>query len=150
MKYIKAWLAIVGLLAAFILVAPAPAQAAPYCGITWGSLAKTAGTGSSATVTNVRAGQHACFDRMVIDVNGHANGYSVQYVSVVQRPGSGQAVPVRGAADLQVTVLAPPTPALALPATPLPTVTNSSIRPVTPPSASWLWQAASKAAPPSR
>ncbi|MEV8144819.1 hypothetical protein [Specibacter sp. NPDC078709] len=107
MKYIKAWLAIVGLLAAFILVAPAPAQAAPYCGIVWGSLAKTAGTGSSATVANVRAGQHACFDRMVIDVNGHANGYSVQYVSVVQRPGSGQAVPVRGAADLQVTVLAP-------------------------------------------
>ncbi|MDD0857976.1 hypothetical protein NHF46_09795 [Arthrobacter alpinus] len=107
MKYIKAWLAVVGLLAAFILVAPAPAQAAPYCGITWGSMAKTAGTGSSATVSNVRAGAHACFDRMVIDVNGHANGYIVQYVSVVQRPGSGQAVPVRGAADLQVTVLAP-------------------------------------------
>ncbi|MHA7175922.1 AMIN-like domain-containing (lipo)protein [Arthrobacter sp. Sr24] len=107
MKFIKAWLAIVGLLAAFILVAPAPAQAAPYCGITWGSLTKTAGVGSSATVANVRAGQHACFDRMVIDINGHANGYFVQYVSVVARPGSGQSVPVRGAADLQVTVWAP-------------------------------------------
>lgn len=107
MKYIKAWLAVVGLLAAFILVAPAPAQAAPYCGITWGSLAKTAGTGSSATVSNVRAGKHACFDRMVIDLKGYANGYNVKYVSVVRSPGSGLEVPVRGAADLEITVLAP-------------------------------------------
>ncbi|WP_207344340.1 hypothetical protein [Arthrobacter sp. E3] len=107
MKYIKAWLAVVGLLAAFIMIAPAPAHAAPYCGITWGSLAKTAGTSSSAAISNVRAGQHPCFDRMVIDVNGHANGYSVSYVSAVTRPGSGAIVPLRGGAYLKVTVLAP-------------------------------------------
>lgn len=107
MKCIKAWLAILGLLAAFILVAPAPAQAAPYCGITWGSLAKSAGTSPSGTVSNVRAGQHACFDRMVVDVKGHANGYSVSYVSAVTRPGSGAVVALRGGAYLKVAVEAP-------------------------------------------
>lgn len=107
MKYIKAWLAVLGLLAAFILVAPAPAQAAPYCGITWGSLAKSAGTGTTATISNVRAGRHACFDRMVVDVSGHANGYSVSYVSAVTRPGSGSVVALRGGAYLKVAVKAP-------------------------------------------
>ncbi|AIY00394.1 hypothetical protein ART_0795 [Arthrobacter sp. PAMC 25486] len=107
MKFFKTWLAVVGLLAAFFLVGPAPAQAAPYCGITWGSLAKTAGIGSTATITNVRAGRHACFDRMVIDITGHATGYNVRYVSNVTSPGSGMTVPLRGGAYLQLTVLAP-------------------------------------------
>ena len=106
MKIFKTWLAIVGLLAAFILVAPAPAQAAPFCGITWGSLAKTAGTASSASITNVRAGQHSCFDRLVVDVNGPASGYTVGYVSAVHRQGSGAVVPLRGGAFLSVNVKA--------------------------------------------
>lgn len=108
MKIVKTWLAIVGLLLAFIVVAPAPAQAAsvsPYCGITWGSLAKSAGTFSGGSVTNVRAGRHACFDRMVIDVRGHATGYTVKYVSTVLQPGSGLPVALRGGAYLQVVVL---------------------------------------------
>lgn len=108
MKVIKTWIAVVGLLLAFLVVAPAPAQAAsaPYCGITWGSLAKSAGALSGGSVTNVRAGRHACFDRMVIDVRGHANGYKVQYVQKVLGPGSGQPVSLRGGAFLQVVVLA--------------------------------------------
>lgn len=107
MKFVKTLLAILGLLAAFIMIAPAPAQAAPFCGITWGSLAKVAGTGSTASITNVRAGQHACFDRMVVDVQGRASGYSARYVSAVTNPGSGATVPLRGGAFLQVDVLAP-------------------------------------------
>lgn len=107
MKFVKTWLAILGLLAAFIMIAPAPAQAAPFCGITWGSLAKAAGTGSTAPITNVRAGQHTCFDRMVVDIQGHSAGYNVRYVSAVVNPGSGATVPLRGGAFLQVTVLAP-------------------------------------------
>jgi hypothetical protein len=108
MKVIKTWIAVVGLLLAFLVVAPAPAQAAaaPYCGITWGSLAKSAGALSGGSVTNVRAGRHACFDRMVIDVRGHANGYRVQYVQQVKGPGSGQPVALRGGAFLEVVVLA--------------------------------------------
>ncbi len=104
MKFFKVCLAVVGLLAAFFLVGPAPAQAAPYCGITWGSLAKTANSGWISNVTNVRAGQHACFDRLVIDVRGHATGYNVEYVSGVATPGKGDAVPLRGGAYLVVGV----------------------------------------------
>lgn len=107
MRKFKSWLAVLGLLAAFVLVAPSQAQAAPYCGITWGSLAKSAGTLSSAPITNVRAGQHACFDRLVVDIRGGANGYNVRYVSAVHRQGSGAVLPLRGGAFLQVTVLDP-------------------------------------------
>lgn len=96
MKFVKTLLAILGLLAGFIMIAPAPAQAASFCGITWGSLAKVAGTGSTASITNVRAGQHACFDRIVVDVQGRATGYDVRYVSAVANPGSGATVPMRG------------------------------------------------------
>lgn len=107
MRKFKSWLAVLGLLAAFVFVAPSQAQAAPYCGITWGSLAKSAGTLSSAPITNVRAGQHPCFDRLVVDIGGHAGGYTVQYVTAVHREGSGAVVPLRGGAFLQATVKDP-------------------------------------------
>ncbi|MFC8303557.1 hypothetical protein ACFUCV_07695 [Specibacter sp. NPDC057265] len=107
MKSIKSILAVVGLLAAFLIAGPAPAQAASYCGITWGSAAKSAGVGSSATVSNVRTGEQLCFDRLVIDLQGRANGYSVAYVSAVTSPGSGQNVALRGGAFIRITVKAP-------------------------------------------
>ena len=107
MSKFKSWLAVLGLLAAFVLVAPSQAQAAPYCGITWGSLAKSAGALSSSPITNVRAGQHPCFDRLVVDITGRANGYTVQYVGAVYHEGSGAVVPLRGGAFLQATVLDP-------------------------------------------
>lgn len=107
MKKFKTWLAVLGLLATFALVAPAQAQAAAPCSIIWGSLAKSAGTLSSAPVTNVRAGEHPCFDRFVVDVTGHGAGYRIQYVGAVLRPGSGKVVALRGTAFLQVTVLDP-------------------------------------------
>ena len=89
------------------------ASAAPYCGITWGSLPK--GTSPSylwsGGVTGTRAGQHACYDRLVVDLApGHGRvGYSVRYVGTVTDPGSGLPVPVAGGARLQVTVDAPST-----------------------------------------
>ena len=55
------------------------AAAAPYCGITWGSLAKSGGTLSVAPLTEVRTGRHTCYDRVVFEFNGRANGYSVHY-----------------------------------------------------------------------
>jgi len=62
-------LALTSVLAALALTTPASA-AAPYCGITWGSLARSAGTTepTSASLTGVRAGQHDCYDRLVIDL----------------------------------------------------------------------------------
>lgn len=78
------------------------ASAAPYCGITWGSLAKSSATMKATTLSGLRAGRHTCFDRLVIDHKGSATGYDVRYVSVVTSDGSGFPVPVAGGAALQV------------------------------------------------
>ena len=57
-------------LAAVGILAPAPSVGAaePYCGITWGSLDKSASAMSTALVTNLRAGRHECWDRLVFDL----------------------------------------------------------------------------------
>lgn len=86
------------------VLAPAAASAAPYCGIRWGSLPETATATTSAQVEGLRAGRHDCYDRLVIDLDGAVTGYSVSYVSRVEQLGSGQVVPLSGAADLQVLV----------------------------------------------
>ena len=59
------------------------ATAAPYCGITWGSLAKTSAPLAAGRVYGVRAGRHACFDRLVLDMTGPAPGFDVWYVTTV-------------------------------------------------------------------
>ncbi|WEO75904.1 hypothetical protein BJQ94_10975 [Cryobacterium sp. SO2] len=87
----------------------AAASAAPYCGITWGSLPDSQSTLSAgAAVLNVRSGEHPCFDRFVVDVRGDILGFDVRYVPAVVHAGSGQPVPLRGAADLQVIAFANP------------------------------------------
>lgn len=87
--------------------ATATAVTAPYCGITWGSLADSVAGQSTATLTNVRTGRHACYDRMVIDLKGKVKGYDVRYVSAVYTEGQGKHVPLAGAADLRIVVKAP-------------------------------------------
>ncbi len=93
------------------VLVPAPAQAAaPYCGITWGSLPKVSTAPDAEMVNGVRAGRHACFDRLVVDLGGQDTtfgSYDVRYVGQVHEDGSGRAVPVRGAADLQIVLRAP-------------------------------------------
>jgi hypothetical protein len=57
------------------MAAPAAAHQ-PYCGIRWGSQGKFVEPhASSATLTNVRVGRHACYDRLIIDMAGPASGY---------------------------------------------------------------------------
>jgi hypothetical protein len=96
-------------LAAVGFLAPAPSVgAAPYCGITWGSLDKSASAGGGGLVTNLRAGQHECWDRLVFDLDAPgAAGYDVRYVPVVTEDGSGDPVPLAGGAFLQIAVFAP-------------------------------------------
>lgn len=96
------------LLGAVFLVSTGPAAtAAPYCGITWGSLPENQSIASmNASLTNVRSGQHTCYDRLVLDVQGDVRGYFVEYGPVV-RDGIGTPVPLRGAADLRVIALVP-------------------------------------------
>ncbi|MGY1621968.1 hypothetical protein ACI789_07230 [Geodermatophilus sp. SYSU D00965] len=99
---------LVAAFAALGLIAPAAASAAPYCGITWGSQPRSVDPQDPGDdlVTDVRAGRHACFDRVVVEV-AEVSGFdswSVRYVPVVREDGSGAAVPLRGGAALQVTL----------------------------------------------
>jgi hypothetical protein len=101
-------LGVVVALGALTLTTPASA-AAPYCGITWGSLAKgdrQINPGAGITVRGVRAGQHSCYDRLVIDLtaDGRTPSWRVEYVPSVTEDPSGRPVPLRGGADLLVTV----------------------------------------------
>lgn len=107
MKKFLIWLAAILVAAGLGIVVSGPASADPYCGLTWGSRMKQDMTMSTAPVTNVRAGQHYCFDRLVVDLNGRAAGYTVRYVPGIVQDGSGFPVPVRGNARLQVTINAP-------------------------------------------
>ncbi len=102
MKTLLKWIAVTATIAAMAVLAPSTAQAAPYCGITWGSLPKEASPGSTALLTDVRVGQHGCYDRLVLDMTGDVQGYSVRYVDQVVFDGSGALVPLRGGAKLEV------------------------------------------------
>ncbi|MFD5098601.1 AMIN-like domain-containing (lipo)protein [Streptomyces albidochromogenes] len=112
-----AWATVVALVAATSGVAAVPAAATTttttqttYCPTGWGSTTKTRSAATMESVTNVRTGRHACFDRMVVDVPGAATsglGYSVRYVSRVHQDGSGKYIPVGGGAVLEVRVMAP-------------------------------------------
>ena len=75
--------------------------------LSWGSLPDQASQGPQFPLTNVRAGQHTCFDRLVIDLGRQAGGYHVGYVPEVLRQGSGLPVPLRGGAFLDVTLHTP-------------------------------------------
>ena len=54
------------------------------------------------TLTDIRTGRHATFDRVVIDLDGAAPGYKVGYVKEVRADGSGKVVDTRGRANLLV------------------------------------------------
>jgi|tagenome__1003787_1003787.scaffolds.fasta_scaffold20983671_4 hypothetical protein len=96
-------------LAVLGLIAPSVASATPYCGITWGSLDKSSTGGSGGYLDDVRAGQHACYDRLVIDIYGAPSfsSWNVGYVQQVTEDASGKPVPLRGGAFLQIAVHAP-------------------------------------------
>jgi hypothetical protein len=100
-------LGLASLVMTFALGFGTSASAAPYCGITWGSLPKAAADTSNSYLKNVRTGRHLCYDRMVLDMSGPASGYHVQYVKNVYTDGAGELVPLSGGAKLQIIVSAP-------------------------------------------
>ncbi len=96
-----AWLSLVLVSVGVVSVGTASA-ADPYCGITWGSQAKAGGTASGAALDGVRNARHACFDRVVFDFSGSADGYQVEYVSKFRTDGGGRQLAVAGGAILRV------------------------------------------------
>ena len=58
----------------------------------------------AATLTAVRAGGHATFDRVVFEFAGPRPGRTVRYVSEVLHDASGEPVPLKGRAFLEVTL----------------------------------------------
>ena len=93
-----------------IAQAPSSTAATSCATVYWGSLTKSSSSMTTHPLTGVRAGKHACFDRLVLDLGRKGTrsaGYNVSYVSTVRAPGSGMSVPVRGGAALKVTVNAP-------------------------------------------
>lgn len=81
---------------------PAPPARSPG-----GSLPKTKPTMVSGPLTNIRAGRHTCFDRLVVDLRGKPAGYRVSYVDQIIQDGSGTVIPVRGGAKIKFQVNAP-------------------------------------------
>ena len=69
--------------------AAAATSAAPFCGITWGSLPKATSPGQlwTGNVIGARTGQHACYDRLVFDIARGSGrlGYNVRYVNAADR-----------------------------------------------------------------
>ena len=92
-------------LAAGAVVTPGPADATT-CSVTWGSLNKASSATAHSTLTGLRTGQHACYDRLVLDLTASSIGYRVRYVSAVRDQGRGAVVPLRGGAFLQVDTYA--------------------------------------------
>ncbi len=93
------------------IVSAAPANAASVaCPVVyWGSLPKAAAAaGPTETIFNVRTGAHACYDRLVVDINGSGPvGYDIRYVDNVFTEGRGDVVALAGGAKIQIVVHAP-------------------------------------------
>jgi hypothetical protein len=90
-----------------LVATPAATAAAPYCGITWGSLAKSAPMTGRGVLVDIRSGRHACYDRLVFHGTGNVRGYHVSYVNTVRQEPDGHVLPLRGGAKLSITVNAP-------------------------------------------
>ncbi|HET7474412.1 MAG TPA: hypothetical protein VFJ97_00120 [Dermatophilaceae bacterium] len=89
------------------VAAQASTASTASCAVTWGSLVKSRPGMGTAPLTNVRSGRHTCYDRLVLDVAGATTGYQVSYVDQVRMDGSGDVVPLRGGAKLQVILRSP-------------------------------------------
>jgi hypothetical protein len=88
--------------------AVATVDAGPYCGITWGSLPKAGGALSQAPLIATQTAQQPCWDRLVFEFDGAANGFNVAYGEVYTE-GEGRALSpyTAGGALLNVQLLAP-------------------------------------------
>jgi hypothetical protein len=83
----------------------ATTSTAAACPSGWGSLPEASTWQGVGHLTNVRTGRHACFDRIVFDVDGKPSWYDVRYVTGVATVGEGKPIPLRGGAKLRIVLL---------------------------------------------
>jgi hypothetical protein len=91
-------------------LAPADAatrESAPFCGITWGSGIKRSAPANSpeSPLDDIRVGEHECFDRMVVDLDGLAAGYRIQYVDEVHQVATGDVIPLRSGSGARLEIV---------------------------------------------
>lgn len=87
-----------------------PAGSLAGCSVAWGSRPKVSSPQFEMyddPITNVRAGRHACFDRLVVDVAGRVGGYDVRYVPQRDWSEEGSLGPLRGGAFLGIVLRSP-------------------------------------------
>ncbi|HEX5188446.1 MAG TPA: hypothetical protein VFW16_02835 [Streptosporangiaceae bacterium] len=81
------------------------------CSTQWGTNAKHRGSSAITVATRVRAvraGQHGCFDRLVIDLSrGKRPPFSARYVKHIVAEASGKILKVRGRAKILIVVRGP-------------------------------------------
>lgn len=78
------------------------------CAIEWGSGPNANTPLTAGRLTDIRAGEKDCYDRLVFDMSEKSpQGFAVSYVDKVTEDGSGDPVPLRGGAKLQITIYAP-------------------------------------------
>lgn len=87
-----------------------PAQdqafAASECSTNWGSLTKIGTDRGAGSINNIRSGRHQCYDRLVVDLQDAdgPTGYRALYQDPILELGRGWEVPVRGGAQIAVTI----------------------------------------------
>ncbi|WP_225809557.1 AMIN-like domain-containing (lipo)protein [Streptomyces spinosus] len=114
MRRTRAAVAVMALTGATLVTAAGTAGAAPVegpravaaCPTGWGSGAKGGAAVGAEHLTDIKTGQHECYDRIVFDVPGGGDriGYHVQYVDRFHADPSGRYVPVAGGAVLDIHV----------------------------------------------
>jgi hypothetical protein len=88
---------------------PVTAAAAPYCGLTWGSGAKSGGSLKTPELVRIYPQRYTCWDRTVFEFDGPVNGYSVAYATSIYTDGEGLNIApyLAGSAKLDVNLRAP-------------------------------------------
>lgn len=103
---LKRLLIVLSILIVSVLAIPTVASA-DTCPTGWGSLPKDSSAMGTGEVDTLRTGQHECYDRVVIDIDGPPAGYHVAYVDQVLSDPKGDVVSTPGGAKLQFTVRHP-------------------------------------------
>ncbi len=103
-RILRLWLVAAAMASVVAFVSPPAAASHTSCSVRWGSLAKSSSATGAGQPVAVRTGRHTCFDRFVIDLNGPASAYNVEYVSKLVQDGSGKPVAVTGGAIIRVIV----------------------------------------------